>query len=91
MQRLKGEVTYLTGELNAMHNAFTCEKNRSADLVSRLRSMEKELEFKMDILEMELASERSKTSVDISSMDNRIKNEYADRCRATTYYRIGNY
>jgi len=79
--RLKGEITYLTGELNAMHNAFTSEKNRSADLVSRLRSMEKELEFKMDVLEMELASERSKTSVDISSMDNRIKNEYADRLR----------
>ena len=67
------------GELNTIQNAFTSEKNRSADLVSRLVSMEKELEFKKDVLEMELASERSKSSIDISSMDNRIKDEYADR------------
>merc|ERR1711915_164577 len=73
--------TCLTGELNAIQNAFTSEKNRSADLVSRLVSMEKELEFKKDVLEMELASERSKSSIDISSMDDRIKNEYADRLR----------
>jgi len=79
--RLKGEITYLTGELNAMQYAFTCEQSRSADLVSRLKSMEKELEFKMEVLKSELESERSKTSIDISSMDNRIKNEYADRLR----------
>jgi len=79
--RLKGEITYLMGELNAMQYAFTCEQSRSADLVSRLKSMEKELEFKMEVLKSELESERSKTSIDISSMDNRIKNEYADRLR----------
>ena len=69
----------MTGELNAIQNAFTSEKNRNADLVSRLVSMEKELEFRMDVLKIELASERSKSSIDISSMDDRIKNEYAER------------
>ena len=69
----------MTGELNAIQNTFTSEKNRSADLVSRLVSMEKELEYKKDVLEMELARERSKSSIDISSMDNRIKDEFADR------------
>ena len=62
-----------------MTNAFAAEKNRSLDLGSRLASMEKELRFKIDVLGSELASERGKTNIDISSLDTRIKNEYADR------------
>jgi len=79
--RLKGEVTYLTGELNAMTNAHAAEQNRSLDLGNRLTSMEKELRFKIDVLGSELKSERGKTNIDISSLDTRIKNEYADRLK----------
>jgi len=43
--------------------------------------MEKELRFKIDVLGSELASERGKTNIDISSLDTRIKNEYADRLK----------
>ena len=78
-QRLQGQISYLTGELNAMTNAFASEQNRSMDLGNRLASMEKELRFKIDVLGSELASERGKTNIDISSLDTRIKNEYADR------------
>merc|ERR1719483_1258274 len=79
--RLQGEITYLTGELNAMTNAYTAEQNRSMDLGNRLVSMEKELRFKIDVLGSELKSERGKTNIDISSLDTRIKNEYADRLK----------
>ena len=78
-QRLQGEISYLTGEINAITNAFAAEQNRSMDLGNRLASMEKELRFKIDVLVSELASERGKTNIDISSLDTRIKNEYADR------------
>ena len=77
--RLQGEISYLTGELNAMTNAFANEQNRSLDLGSRLASMEKELRFKIEVLGSELASERGKTNIDISSLDTRIQGEYADR------------
>merc|ERR1711970_1123507 len=79
--RLQGEIAYLTGELNTMNIAFSAEKNRSLDLGNRLASMEKELRFKIDVLGSELASERGKTNIDISSLDTRIKNEYADRLK----------
>jgi hypothetical protein len=64
-----------------MSNAFAAEKNRSLDLGSRLASMEKDLKFKIEVLGSELASERGKTNIDISSLDTRIKNEYADRLK----------
>jgi len=80
--RLQGEISYLTGELNAMTNAFANEQNRSLDLGSRLASMEKELRFKIEVLGSELASERGKTNIDISSLDTRIQGEYADRLKA---------
>merc|ERR1712106_413770 len=80
--RLQGEISYLTGELNDMTNAFANEQNRSLDLGSRLDSMEKELRFKIEVLGSELASERGKTNIDISSLDTRIQGEYADRLKA---------
>merc|ERR1711970_1221975 len=79
--RLQGEIAYLTGELNTMNIALSAEKNRSLDLGNRLASMEKELRFKIDVLGSGLASERGKTNIDISSLDTRIKNEYADRLK----------
>ena len=78
-QRLQREISYLTGELDAITNGFAAEQNRSMDLGNRLASMEKEMRFKIDVLVSELATERSKTNIDISSLDTRIKNEYADR------------
>ena len=69
----------MTGELNAMTNAFAAEQYRSLDLGSRLASMEKELRFKIDVLGSELASERGKTNIDMTSIDTRIQGEYADR------------
>merc|ERR1711936_321254 len=50
--------------------------------MGRLASMEKELKFKIDVLGSELASERGKTSIDITSMDTRIQGEYANRLKA---------
>jgi len=82
ISRLQGEISYLAGELNAMTNAFAAEQNRSLDLGSRLASMEKELRFKIDVLGSELASERGKTNIDISSLDTKIHGEYADRLKA---------
>merc|ERR1719483_431391 len=79
--RLQGEISYLTGELNAMINAFAAEQYRSFDLGSRLASMEKELRFKIDVLGSELASERGKTNIDMTSLDTRIQGEYADRLK----------
>eukprot|EP00091_Calanus_sinicus_P022708 TRINITY_DN7330_c0_g1_i3.p1 TRINITY_DN7330_c0_g1~~TRINITY_DN7330_c0_g1_i3.p1 ORF type:complete len:290 (+),score=110.48 TRINITY_DN7330_c0_g1_i3:681-1550(+) len=81
IKHLQGEITKLTGELNAMINAFAEEQNRSQDLGCKLASMEKELRFKIDVLGSELASERGKTNIDIASLDTRIQGQYADRLK----------
>jgi len=81
VEGLRGKISKSQGKLNAMTNAFTSEKNHSLDLGSRLASMEKELRFKIDVLGSELATEREKTSIDISSLESRIKKEYADRLK----------
>jgi len=81
LKRLQDEIKYLTSELNAITNAFAAEQNRSQDLSAKLDSLEKDLRFKIDVLGSELASERGKTNIDISSLDTRIQAEYADRLK----------
>jgi len=81
LKRLQDEIKYLTSELNAITNAFAAEQNRSQDLSAKLDSLEKDLRFKIDVLGSELASERGKTNIDISSLDTRIQTEYADRMK----------
>ena len=62
-----------------MTNKFTTEQKGSLDLESRLTSMEKDLRFKIEMQRSELESERGKTSLDISSLDTRIQEKYAER------------
>merc|ERR1719315_890287 len=81
IKRLQDEIKYLTSELNAITNTFAAEQNRSQDLRAKLDSLEKDLRFKIDVLGSELASERGKTNIDISSLDTRIQAEYADRLK----------
>merc|ERR1719315_928798 len=81
IKRLQDEIKYLTSELNAITTAFAAEQNRSQDLSAKLNSLEKDLRFKIDVLGSELASERGRTNIDISSLDTRIQGEYADRLK----------
>jgi len=81
MTRLQGEIGFLTGELNAAMASFQAEEIRGQDLSDRLDSLRTELQFKIEVLETELSSEREKTTVDISSMDVRIKGEYINRLK----------
>merc|ERR1712059_142600 len=77
--RLQGEIGFLEGEINSTMAAFQAEEIRGDDLGDRLKSIEAEHRVKMKVLETELTSEQEKTSVDISSMDVRIKGEYINR------------
>ena len=69
----------MSGELTAMTISFADEQNRSLDLGSRLAAMEREMSFKIERLGCELNSERGRTNIDVSSIDTKIKGEYADR------------
>jgi len=81
MTRLQGEIGFLTGELNAAMASYQAEEIRGQDLSDRLDSLKAELQFKIEVLETELTSEREKTTVDMSSMDVRIKGEYINRLK----------
>ena len=77
-QGLQGEISHLTEDLTAMTSEAAAEKNRSLDLGSRLASMERDLGIEIDHLGSELASERRKTRMDMSSLECQIKTEYTN-------------
>merc|ERR1719370_1859733 len=79
IMRLQGEIGFLEGEINSTMTAFQAEEIRGDDLGDRLRSIQAEHRVKMKVLETELTSEQERTSVDINSMDVRIKGEYINR------------
>ena len=54
---------------------------RSSDIESKLRSMETDLRNRITILETELANEKSRGSIDMSSFDSRMKGEYEERLK----------
>merc|ERR1712154_69914 len=83
LTQLGEEKVYFDNKLRDMTSKFLAERNRSSDLASRLESLERELWFKIKVLNGELEIEREKslsqTKIDISAVDQRIKGEYASR------------
>merc|ERR1711934_198958 len=57
------------------------EDVRGKDLNDRLKYLQEELDFKLEVLNKELESEMARTKMDISSMDVRIKGEYINRLK----------
>lgn len=79
--RSQAHAAFLTGQLSSALTAFQAEEVRGDDLGDRLNSLKAELQFKIEVLETELVAEREKTTVDINSMDVRMKGEYASRLK----------
>ena len=69
----------MTVDLDAMSKSFAAEQNRCLDLGSRLASIESELRFKIEVLESELAIEKGKTNIGMTSSDRRLNGEYNNR------------
>jgi len=81
LARLHAELAYLTGEINAYTSLYDNEKMRSSDLEDKKKSLEQELRFKISVLETELATKTERSSEVTSSMEVRIKGEFAARLK----------
>lgn len=81
LARLHAELAYLTGEINFYTSLYDNRKMRSSDLEDKKKSLEEDLRFKISVLETELTKKTERSSVDTSSMEVRIKGEFAARLK----------
>jgi len=89
--KLQFQLAFLTGELEAIIREIFNEDVRGNDLKDRLKYLQEELDFKLDVLNKELESEMARTKMDISSMDVRIKGEYINRLKVEVDILRGTY
>jgi len=78
---LDGEIAYLKTELETARQALDLEKVRSAEMAEKLNTIEKELRFRISLLERELEDERNRKKVDFDDIDESLKMEYEKRLR----------
>ena len=55
------------------------ERVITSELDAKLEVIEKELQFRIHVLEEQLAEERKRSKLDFSSMDFKLKSEYEKR------------
>merc|ERR1719209_1906636 len=89
--KLQFQLAFLTAELEAVIREIFNEDVRGNDLKDRLKYLEEELDFKLEVLNKELESEMARTKMDISSMDVRIKGEYINRLKVEVDILRGTY
>jgi len=89
--KLQFQLAFLTAELEAIIREIFNEDVRGDDLKDRLKFLQEELDFKLDVLNKELESEMARTKMDISSMDVRIKGEYINRLKVEVDILRGTY
>merc|ERR1719458_2240828 len=89
--KLQFQLAFLTAELEAIIREIFNEDVRGKDLKERLKYLQEELDFKLEVLNKELESEMARTKMDISSMDVRIKGEYINRLKVEVDILRGTY
>ena len=76
---IKKEINQLKIALQEARDGLDKEKVISSELGAKLDSIEKELKFRIDVLEQQLAEERKRSKLDFSTMDFKLKSEYEKR------------
>jgi len=81
LQRLNTKLIYLRGELNCYQALHQGERLRGTDLMDRIRGREKELSDKIAEKEKEVEEKREQSSIDTTSLEFRVKGEFAARLK----------
>ena len=76
---LQKEINLLKSSLQDARDDLDKEKVISSELDSKLEIVEKDLLFRIHVLEEQLAEERKRSKLDFSSMDFKLKSEYEKR------------
>ena len=59
--------------------SYDKEKMRSADLEAQLAAIKQEMNFKIQMMETELAEERKRNKIDFTAIDRELKSDYENR------------
>ena len=73
------EINLLKSSLQDARDDLDKEKVISSELDSKLDVVEKDLQFRIRVLEEQLAEERKRSKLDFSTMDFKLKSEYEKR------------
>ena len=76
---LQKEINHLKSSLQDARDDLDKEKVISSELDSKLDLIEKDLQFRIHVLEEQLAEERKRSKLDFSTMDFKLKSEYEKR------------
>ena len=55
------------------------EKMKNAELENQLGSLDKDLQFKIQLLETELNEEKKRNKIDFNAIDRELKSDYENR------------
>ncbi|XP_023342853.1 lamin Dm0 isoform X2 [Eurytemora carolleeae] len=81
-QLISKDVERFRIEVESARKSLDKEKIRNGELEARLRAYEQEMTFKVQVIERELAEEKKRGRIDISSIDTKLKGEYEARLQA---------
>lgn len=79
---LSKEIGKLKVDLSSSLKNLDKEKMRNAEMEAKLKRMEEEMRFSVQIVEKELVEERKKNNIDLSALDSKLKMEYESRFKA---------
>jgi len=81
LERLQNSMAPLQGEIDSYKTLTNNEVLRGEDLEAKIRSLEDELRFKINVLEFELERKQEDFSKETNSIEIRIKGEHAARLK----------
>ena len=73
------EINHLKSALQDARDGLEKEKKISSELDANLDVIEKELKFRVQVLEGQLDEERKRSKLDFSTIDFKLKSEYETR------------
>ena len=62
------------------------EKMKNAELENQLGSLDKDLQFKIQLLETELNEEKKRNKIDFNAIDRELKSDYENRYHYSEFF-----
>jgi len=78
----KSDISDLKKELDMSRRNYDKEKMKNAELENQLGSLDKDLQFKIQLLETELNEEKKRNKIDFNAIDRELKSDYENRLRS---------
>jgi len=75
----KSDINDLKKEFEDSRRNYDKEKMRNADLENQLGALDKEMKFKIQLLESEIQEEKNKNKIDFNAIERKLQNDYENR------------